>query len=125
MDFVYSAVEQARKSPCYMMHGAVIVLNGKVVARGYNYYHSVSELELIDTKFRYKMSVHAERMAINDFLKRYRKTELMNADIYVVRISNDDMLKNSHPCPTCERVIKKYRIRTAYYSTEMTSINLI
>ena len=117
MDFVYEAAKQARKSPCDMKHGAVIVLRNEIVAKGYNYYPEICDM----SKRKFKLSVHAERAAIQKFLRCYRRTELKNTTLYVVRLGKDDTLRNSKPCRHCARVIQKYELAKTYYSTEMTN----
>ena len=45
--FISQATSQAMKSPVLMRHGAVAVVNGKVVGRGYNHYRSNSKDDFI------------------------------------------------------------------------------
>ena len=45
--FISQATSQAMKSPVLMRHGAVAVVNGKVVGRGYNHYRTNSKDDFI------------------------------------------------------------------------------
>lgn len=45
--FISQATSQAIKSPVLMRHGAVAVVNGKVVGRGYNHYRTNSKDDFI------------------------------------------------------------------------------
>ena len=45
--FISQATSQAMMSPVLMRHGAVAVVNGKVVGRGYNHYRTNSKDDFI------------------------------------------------------------------------------
>lgn len=45
--FISQATSQAMNSPVLMRHGAVAVVNGKVVGRGYNHYRTNSKDDFI------------------------------------------------------------------------------
>lgn len=46
--FIAHAAKQAEMSPMLMRHGAVAVLNGKIVGRGYNHYRTTSSDKFIN-----------------------------------------------------------------------------
>ena len=41
--FISAAIQEAMKSPVLMRHGAVAVVSGKVMGRGYNHYRTNSK----------------------------------------------------------------------------------
>lgn len=45
--FISAAIEEAKKSPVLMRHGAVAVTSGKIMGRGYNNYRSTSKDKFI------------------------------------------------------------------------------
>ncbi|TXG85647.1 MAG: hypothetical protein E6R13_01965 [Spirochaetes bacterium] len=106
------AIQIARKSPLRVKHGCIIVNRGNIVGYGRNTYCS---------KYRSGsslMSLHAEIDAINNI----PRTLLWGAEIYIIRICEDDgsmiHLGNSHPCSDCAKKLnkfKKYGIKV-YYS---------
>lgn len=107
--FLYEAAEIAKQSNMLQKHGAIIVYKNKIIASGYNY---------ICDYMNNNYSIHAEVAAISQMF--YNKKILEFCDIYVVRIapaSYDNCLKNSKPCSTCSKFIKKYNLRNIYYST--------
>ena len=47
MKFLTCAANEALKSPVLMRHGAVAVVNGKIMGRGYNHYRTTSKDQFI------------------------------------------------------------------------------
>ena len=74
--------------------GAVIVLDGKVIARGYN---------LRETK--QKSTAHAEIVAIEKACKKLGTWRLENCELYVTL----------EPCPMCAGAILQSRIKKVIY----------
>ncbi len=81
--------------------GAVIVKDGKIIAKGYN-------------RKENKKSVleHAEIIAINKASKKLGNWRLNGCDIYITL----------EPCPMCASAIKQARISNIYYAMESTSV---
>ena len=107
--FLCKAAEVAKQSNMNQKHGAIVVYKNKIMASGFNY-----KCNHMNSNF----SIHAEVSAISQMFHNKKLLEL--CDIYVVRIapeSHDNCLKNSKPCNSCSRFIKKYNIRNIYYST--------
>jgi len=108
--FLCEAAKIAEKSNMLQKHGAIIVYKNKIIADGYNY---------ICDYMNNNYSIHAEIAAISKIF--YNKKILEECDIYVVRIATssifDKCLKNSQPCISCSKFIKKYNLRNIYYST--------
>lgn len=92
-------------------HGAVLVKNNEIIAKGYNY--SYNNKETLHNHY----AVHAE---VNVILQAKSKgiKNLSETDLYVVRISNDNdnELMLSKPCKNCSKLILKYKVRRVYYS---------
>jgi len=106
MKYIEELIELASKSDMNNKHGAILVFKGKIISKGFN--------RRTGDKKNCKYSIHAECDAINNCdrnLVRY-------SSMYVIQISNDDknILKCSKPCRLCEKVIKKYNIKTCKHS---------
>jgi deoxycytidylate deaminase len=106
--FLHKAAEIAKQSNMCQKHGAIVVYKNKIIASGFNYI-----CDYMNNNF----SIHAEISAISQLFHNKKLLEL--CDLYVVRIapSYDNCLKNSKPCNSCSKFIKKYNIRNVYYST--------
>ena len=113
-------VEMARmnasKSSMKYKHGCVIVSqHNEFLSQGYNI--SYNQLE------HGKWSLHAEMNAIEKAIKKHGIKSLENAKLFVVRIRShlplnfEKKLQLSKPCSRCEKLILKYKIGIAYYST--------
>ena len=90
------ALEQAKKAQSVdeVPIGAVIVLDGKIIARAYN----KKESSQIATH-------HAEILAIQKACKKLKSWRLDNAEMYVTL----------EPCPMCAGAIVNARIKKVYF----------
>ena len=107
--FLCKAAEIAKQSNMNQKHGAIVVYKNKIIASGFNY---------ICDYMNNNYSIHAEVSAISQMFHNKKLLEL--CDIYVVRIAPavyGNCLKNSKPCKSCSKFIKKYNIKNIYYST--------
>jgi deoxycytidylate deaminase len=107
--FLCKAAEIAKNSNMNQKHGAIVVYKNKIIASGFNY-----TCNYMNNNY----SIHAEVSAISQMFHNKKLLEL--CDIYVVRIAPtiyNNCLKNSKPCNSCSKFIKKYNIRNIYYST--------
>ena len=80
--------------------GAVVVINNKIIGRGYN-----------KRKKNHLVDGHAEIVAIKQASKRMKDWRLQDCDLYVT-------LK---PCSMCESIIKEARIKNVFYLIEKSS----
>lgn len=59
-------------------------------------------------------SIHAEAAALRDAIRKGIKVQ--GKDLYVTRINCDNPL--SKPCPSCAALMRRYKIRKVYYTSE-------
>ena len=94
--FMQAAIEQAKLADKKneVPVGAVVVLDGQIIGRGFNQPISVCD-----------PSAHAEVMALRDAAKNVENYRLVNADLYVT----------VEPCTMCSGAIVHSRIRRVIY----------
>jgi deoxycytidylate deaminase len=105
--FMDKAAAVAFRSNMAHRHGCIIVLNGEIIARGFN--HTGHHL-------CHMFSYHSEVDALR---KIKRNVDLSGAEMYVVRIGTERMgnpLKFSRPCSGCTEAILKAGVGKVYYS---------
>ena len=102
IDYMKEAIKEAIKAgkKGEIPVGAVIVYNGKIIARGRNKREKTQNALL-----------HAEIVAINKACKKLHSWRLENADIYVTL----------EPCPMCAGAISNARIKRVFYSASDNS----
>ena len=66
MRFIYHAANEALKSPVLMRHGAVAVINGKIMGRGHNHYRTTSRDQFIKNT----CTCHAEIASLRNMFHR-------------------------------------------------------
>ena len=64
-NFINAAVQEASKSVVLMRHGCVAVINGKIVARGYNNHRTYSHDQFINNT----CSCHAETATMRELFR--------------------------------------------------------
>lgn len=101
-DFMLEALRQAEKAfrKNEVPIGAVIVKNGKVIARGFNKREKTQNALF-----------HAEIIAINKACKKLKSWRLDGCDLYVTL----------EPCPMCSGAICNARIDKVIYATSETT----
>ena len=97
-DFMRRALREAEKAQCEgeVPVGAVVVQDGKVIARGHN-----RPLHLADP------SAHAEILALRRAAKKLANYRLKGCDLYVT----------IEPCAMCAGAIVQARLRRVIYGT--------
>ena len=95
-EYMKLALEMAKKAEKKdeVPIGAVIVLNGKVIAKAYNKKESKN-----------LATAHAEILAINKASKKLKSWRLDGAELYVTL----------EPCPMCAGAITNARIKKVYF----------
>lgn len=102
--FMIMAINEAKKAEKMgeVPIGAVIVKNGKVLAKAYN------------KKEKYKCAImHAEILAVEKASKKINNWRLDGCDIYITL----------EPCPMCASAIKQSRIANVYYGLSNSDKN--
>lgn len=106
-------IKNAEKSCVNQKHSAALLKNGKIIGVGYNKYCS----------FAKKSTIHAEIDVLMNMKRKYKKYQMSNLDIIIIRISpKDSLLKNSRPCDHCIDSLRKFHIKRVYYSNEYGEI---
>lgn len=113
-------------------HGAVCIVNHKVISKGYNYFtspHSVfirkyANTESIVIDYNKKKgiiypdrgrnsSLHAEIVALKNLPKGVDPKKIT---MVIVRTGLSGNYLNSKPCASCEQVLSMYGVKKIYYS---------
>ena len=106
-EFLDECLELSSLSNMMQKHGAVVVLNGEIVGRGYNYYEP----------YHNTISVHSEAAAIMDARKRITRKDFKKAWMLVVRANRKGDLRLSKPCQKCRKICEEYKLSRIIYST--------
>lgn len=114
--FIHLAASEARSSPCLMKHGAVAVMNGKIVGKGYNHHRSTSK----DGFIHDCATCHAEISALRQAHKR--DVNFKKVTLYVCRLDNNEMLRESAPCLHCMDTIRLLNVKRIVFSGEDSAI---
>jgi len=100
--------------------GAILVVKGKIIARGYNSTKShpmqkIYNTERIDIPDSAPHYLHAEM----DVLTKVRGMDIdfKNAELYIYHINNKGEQKMARPCAACMKAIKEHGIPVIHYST--------
>jgi len=106
-----------------LVHVAVIVYRGKIIAEATNRigYRGMWERSYYNTFVRDKKNIHAEENVVRE-LGDYNR--LRDADMYIMKMGrgdNSEEFVNSKPCKKCEcflnKCIQKYGLRNVYYTS--------
>jgi deoxycytidylate deaminase len=113
--FASIALDEASKSTLLMQHGCIAVLNGKIIAKGYNNIRSHSKDGLLN--FRKCCSAHAEisvlhKICINELPKKI----VQKLVLYIVRRSRSGDMAESAPCLHCTMRMKNLHIKAIVFS---------
>lgn len=128
--FMQMAHDEAYKSPINMQHGCVAVMNGKVIARGYNTdrCHSKdgllkrawcchAEIDVLRKLFRFLHILNVSRL---DRLQHVPPlSKLSKVTLYVARASytDDSLPKSSGPCNNCVTMLRSMNIKNVAFVT--------
>ena len=108
---IEEAINEAKKSTFLHKHGAVIIRDGQVIARGRN-----EETKI----FCHSWSSHAEISALlnlGPLIKTINSDELSMIVVRVSRDADSRELKMSLPCSKCKEQLRKFGIKKVFYST--------
>lgn len=98
--------------------GAILVIKGKIVARGFNSTKShplqkLYNIERTDISDGAPHYLHAEM----DVLKRVKDLDLKNSELFVYHVNKNGEQKMARPCAACMKAIKDHGISVVHYST--------
>jgi deoxycytidylate deaminase len=119
--FLAMASHYASKSTMNSRHGCIVVLNGVVVANGFNHLRNYSSDKMLNQCY----SCHAEIAAVRNAMKftkikqhdEHRQNSLLKRmTLYVVRLNNDDEFLDSKPCIHCYSTLKEIGVKNIIYS---------
>ena len=98
--------------------GAVLVIKGKVVAKGFNSQkgHPLQRKYNEARKDMGENSHHPIHAEI-DVLKKLKNVDLKNAELYIYNVNRNGSQRMARPCPACMDAIKQHGIGTIHYST--------
>ena len=107
-DFICIALKEAKHSPLYNQHGAVLVdRRGKIVSKAHNRYSYLKPFG------RNRVcSLHAEVALFAGLSKQCKRP----MKLLVVRIIKDGQLGMSHPCASCQIYLRKRKHVTVYFT---------
>lgn len=123
-DAISEAIRLANRSYMTQRHGAVIIRNGEVIAKGTNRHES---------HLYHLFSLHAEMDCIADLKKKYTAESksrkwMRDCRMIVVRVSNGEngveRLRMSKPCKFCKRAIEETGIPIVFYSNDINMATL-
>lgn len=93
-------------------HGAVVVKSGRVVGTGFNKFKNHPS-NVLPNQIKTHCSRHAEQVAI-----RQAGNHTRGAILYVARVNNQGIDRNSKPCAICAKIIKESGIKKVIYTVE-------
>lgn len=100
----------ASKSAARQKHGAVLVKSGRVIGTGYNK-DTNNPFSVSPEHIKTHCSRHAEIEAIRD-----ANWNVRGAVLYVARVNNQGVDRNSKPCIRCQVVIEETQIKKVIYT---------
>lgn len=102
----------AEKSEEKKKHGAVVIKSGRVVGYGFNKFKNHTDY-IPEDLIKIHCSRHAEEVAI-----KIAGNNAKGAILYVARVNNQGIDRNSKPCKICAKLIKKSGIKKVIYTME-------
>ena len=112
--YIAAAATEAQKSPVLMRHGAVAVANGRIIAKGYNNYRVSSSTGLMNG-----YTCHAECDVLHKLMKLKNSGQKMKKiTMYITRLGEGDMLRESAPCHECCEKMLFFGIKTVVFTED-------
>ena len=99
-------------------HAAVVVKAGRGLATGRNRNKTHPDSITVEEGERIPKTIHAELDAIS---RVKNKDQLRGATIYVARLGRNGHPGMSCPCKMCQKLIDKYELKRAVFTTEYGS----
>lgn len=104
--------------------GCVVVEGGKVLACGFSTHRSHTLQAKYDKHRTFragaepKHSLHAEISAMSQLIDD-KSVNWSRVEVYVYRACKDRPQGMARPCPACLAMLKDFRVRHVYYSTDI------
>jgi deoxycytidylate deaminase len=114
VSFLNMARYFADKSEEKKKHGAIVVKSGRVVGVGFNKFKNHPNI-IPEKLIKFHCSRHAEQVAIKEAGENSR-----GAILYVARVNNQGVDRNSKPCNVCSELIKESGIKKVIYTMELS-----
>ena len=118
--YIAAAAEEAQYSPVLMRHGAVAVSNGRIIAKGHNNYRASSSTGLMSG-----YTCHAECAVLHKLMKLKNSPQSSNSiqkmkkiTMYITRLGEGDMLRESAPCHDCCEKMLFFGIKTVVFTED-------
>ena len=108
--FLGMARTMAESSNERKRHGAIVVKNGNIVGMGFNRFRNDPD-KVSPEHIKSDCSYHAEIIAL-----RMAGDKTSGATLYVARVNNVGLDRNSKPCHNCEQAIKVAGIKRVVYT---------
>lgn len=111
---------KAQKATGRAFHVSAITKGRKIMCLGWNNYlkgHSSKRFGKYDNWRNLPNEYLPCRHAETDALIKFGETDLSDYTIINVRVSNNQEIKLSKPCPNCQRVLLETNCRRIFYST--------
>lgn len=112
MSYLNLARSLAEKSEEKKKHGAVVIKSGRVVGYGFNKFKNHTDY-IPEELIKVHCSRHAEEVAI-----KLAGQNAKGAILYVARVNNDGIDRNSKPCIICSELIEESGIKKVIYTME-------
>jgi len=96
---------------------AIIVAGGNILSIGFNNSKRNGFVDAFKNPDRPWSNIHAE---IDAILRARKKIDLSGSKIYIARTEKvmSDMIATARPCEMCQRALRSYGIKKAYYTID-------
>lgn len=99
------------------VHVAFIVKKNRIISIGFN----KDKTNPNSIKYNY-IGASGDKIVVNthaelDAILKYKKSDISNCELIVLRYDGDGKLNNSKPCHGCSNLLKEKRIKKVYFST--------
>ncbi len=111
---------KTQKSTGRAFHVTAITKGKKILCLGWNNYlkgHSIKRFGKYENWRKLPNEYLPCRHGETDAIIKFGETDLSNYTVINVRVSNNNEIKLSKPCPNCTRVLSEINCRRVFYST--------
>jgi tRNA(Arg) A34 adenosine deaminase TadA len=126
-DYIFGLLEKVALSSDHERYflAAAITLRNSIISFGVNRMKT-DPMQAKYAKNKDCIYMHAEIHAIKNALKKVEVDDLRKADLYVLRVRNEDGKRAmAKPCDGCMRAIAEFGIRNVYFTNERGNAEVI